>query len=52
MKSGVARCIEVVWCEALLLEMRFRVDVRSSCEERHPGEREKGPKKIILKKKE
>jgi hypothetical protein len=30
--------------------MRFRVYARGGYEERHPGEREKGPKKIILKK--
>jgi hypothetical protein len=44
MKSTVVGCIEVVRCEALLFEMRSRAAVRSSCEERHPGEREKGPK--------
>ena len=44
MKCVVVRCIEVVWCKSLLPEMWFVVDARSSCEERHPGEREKGPK--------
>lgn len=50
MKCGVAVGVQVVWSEALLSDMGLVVDVGSSCEERHAGEREKGPKKIILKK--
>jgi hypothetical protein len=52
MKSCVAGCIEVVWSEAHLSDMWLRVDVGGSSEERHHlrGEREKGPKKLILKK--
>ena len=47
MECGVAGSVEVVGCEALLSDMG---PVCGSCEEGHPGEREKGPKKIILKK--
>ena len=50
MKGDVAGCVEVVGCEALLSDVGLVVYARGSCEERHPGEREKGPKKLILKK--
>lgn len=41
MESTVAGCIEVVWGKAILPDMRLGVDVRSSSEERHPGERKR-----------
>ena len=41
MESGVAGCVEVIWGEAILSDMRFCVYVGGRCEEGHPGERER-----------